>query len=149
MSGCDFGDEVSYVELHPTNSCIFSCPWCTYRPSQKVERYRPCQGHERETLGIDLVDRVLDLNPKRLLLCGGGDPTSYSTRQGDTRFQLSELAKHVEANGIGSAGIETLLAWEAEVPETVPMVVANIVKLARRSLRHAESVRTRADVANK
>ncbi|MCK5057843.1 MAG: radical SAM protein [Candidatus Aminicenantes bacterium] len=81
-----FDEKVKYIELHPTNNCIFKCPWCTYL--QFRER-------ERETLDINIINKVIDLEPKFLLFCGGGDPSSYSTHLNGKRFGLAELISHI------------------------------------------------------
>lgn len=84
-----FDERVQYIELHPTNNCIFKCPWCTYL------QFR---GRKRETLEIELIDRVLQLNPKFVLFCGGGDPSSYVIHVNRERFDLADLICHVRSN---------------------------------------------------
>ena len=89
----DFGESVPYIELHPTNNCIFQCPWCTYLQFQ---------GREHQTLDITLIDQVLALQPKFVMLCGGGDPSSYSTRVNDAPFRLCELLDHIRGIAPGA-----------------------------------------------
>lgn len=79
-------ESLPYVELHPTNNCIFRCPWCTYL--QFKDR-------ERETLPLNSINHVLDLNPNFVLICGGGDPTSYSADWDGTRVDLAGLLAHI------------------------------------------------------
>lgn len=81
MIETQFCNEVPYVELHPTNNCIFECPWCTYL--QFKER-------QRETLCLNDVRKVMELKPSSLIVCGGGDPTSYLV-QNEGGAKLADL----------------------------------------------------------
>ena len=86
MSSLGFAERVPYIELHPTNNCIFHCPYCTYGQFDN---------RRGKSLSKVQIDQVLDLRPEFVLICGGGDPTSFSITQDGTRFRLPELRAHM------------------------------------------------------
>jgi len=59
--------EVGLVEFHPTNKCNLKCSYCTY------------DDRNTEVFSFSEIDRIINLNPKALLIAGGGEPTVYSS----------------------------------------------------------------------
>jgi len=82
MAPIQFSEEIEYLEIHPTNMCIFKCPWCTYL------QFGSRQG---QSLNMDSINKALKLNPEFILICGGGDPTTYNVNNNN----LSDLVNHI------------------------------------------------------
>ncbi len=83
MSNDSCLSDVRFVEVHPTNKCRFRCSFCTYLQ---------WQGRDRRDLSEDEIEKVLDLKPAYVLICGGGDPTSYSQSAGGLPGLLERIA---------------------------------------------------------
>lgn len=57
---------VPLIEIHPTDYCNLHCDYCTFKNSQN-----------RDVLPIDVVQTICELNPKVIVVSGGGEPTLY------------------------------------------------------------------------
>lgn len=57
---------VPLIEIHPTDYCNLRCNYCTFKNSQ-----------HRDVLPIGAVQAIQELNPKVIVISGGGEPTLY------------------------------------------------------------------------
>lgn len=117
MPNVEFTERVPYVELHPTNNCIFHCTYCTYKNNQRGTSLSKAQ-----------VDQVLGLKPRFILICGGGDPTSYSVAHDGARFHLPELRAHVLRR---LKGVKTLIGTHAGFKTAATEITSCLVRASR------------------
>lgn len=88
-------NQVGLVELHLTDACNLNCFYCTY--SKKKPDIFP----------YPALDKIVELNPKAIVLAGGGEPTLYNSegkKLADAVNYLSENIKGVQM-GILTNGI--------------------------------------------
>lgn len=63
--------SVGHLEFHPTDRCNLKCRGCTY--GQDDPRLKPL----KKSFPFEHLDKVAELDPRSLLLSGGGEPTLY------------------------------------------------------------------------
>jgi len=76
---------VGHLEFHPSDKCNLRCLGCTY--AQGVEGLSPAQ----VDFPYHYLRRLTDLEPRSLLLSGGGEPTLC----GDNGCRIHELVAHI------------------------------------------------------
>ncbi|QTF08696.1 hypothetical protein HC231_12860 [Brenneria izadpanahii] len=76
--------RVNVIELHLTDRCDLKCGYCSYR-SGEVSAKR------RNTFPFHAIQHVLALNPKAVVLAGGGEPSLYQDNDYDIDDVIDEL----------------------------------------------------------
>ncbi|MCG8154639.1 radical SAM protein [Brenneria goodwinii] len=88
-------NRVNVIELHLTDRCDLKCGYCSYK-SGEVSTKR------RNTFPFHAIQHVLALNPKAVVLAGGGEPTLYK----DSDYDIDDVINELHARNI-SVGLIT------------------------------------------
>lgn len=76
---------IGHMEFHPSDICNLSCQGCTY--GQGVEGLQPPQ----IVFPFEHLDKLVALNPRSLLLSGGGEPILYK----DNGHNIGDLIERI------------------------------------------------------
>ncbi|MEZ4300966.1 MAG: radical SAM protein [Polyangiaceae bacterium] len=119
---------VALVELHATDACDLDCVFCTY------------QDRDTTSFPYDALDRIVPLQPRAVVIAGGGEPTLY--RSGERTFsdlvlRLAELLPQAKlglvSNGVLYPGDEAArrLAWARVSLDAATQQVHSLTKRDR------------------
>lgn len=72
---------IRHMEFHPTDLCNLSCKGCTYGHDDPELKPPPVQ------FPFDKIERIALLQPRSMVVIGGGEPTLYKDPKNKYRFQ--------------------------------------------------------------
>lgn len=76
---------IRHMEFHPTDVCNLSCKGCTYGHDVPSLKPLPIQ------FPFDQIHKIAQLDPKSMVVIGGGEPSLYRNRH----FRFQEMVEEV------------------------------------------------------
>lgn len=77
--------EVQHAEIHPTDNCNLNCLGCTYQNQHSISSIK-------EQFPLSSMDSLKKINPKTIVIVGGGEPTLYK----NLNFTIDDFILHLK-----------------------------------------------------
>lgn len=90
-------NKIGVIEFHPSDVCDLNCFYCTYRWAIKGLK------REEKIYPFKYLNKIVELDPKAIVIAGGGEPTLYQNEDKTFNDLVNYLAEKIPNVKIGLA----------------------------------------------
>lgn len=80
---------IRHMEFHPTDVCNLTCTDCTYGHDEEATKPAPIN------FDFEAIGRIANLQPKSMVIIGGGEPTLYVDKKRRFQSMVDEVRQHI------------------------------------------------------